>query len=172
MTPSLHLATHKYTCTLDEMVKTLCKKRTPDLSWVEPAMHLPRLAGKPQPGRLKDFKPLVKGAPAAGLQLAEARLYYPDFWLHLLAGPASGRIAHWSEALIPGGKLLEDAIRETDKAVLADAIRATDQTVLLWRDRARFGLTEDTLLPQSLCVRSYYQGETLVAWRFLMGEKP
>lgn len=161
MTPSLHLATHKYTCTLDEMVKTLCEERTPDLSWVEPAMHLPRLAGKPQPGRLKDFKPLVKGAPAVGLQLAEARLYYPDFWLHLLAGPASGcRIAHWSEALIPGGKLLEGAIR------------ATDQAVLLWRDRARFGLTEDTLLPHSLCVRSYYQGETLVAWRLWIGEKP
>jgi hypothetical protein len=157
----LHYTHTNHSAPLAEVAASICRDRPPAMSWVEPALHLPRRDGKPQPGRLPGFRPLIEGTPEANLPLAEARLYYPDQWLHLLASPSSCREVRWSESSFSGAK------------PYAGEILVSEQSVLLWRGRelVRFGLTDDVFPEGDLRVRLYSIAGQLLTWQILMEDK-
>ena len=153
----LHHTHRTHAAALSEVVAAICRARLPAMSWVEPALHLPRRDGKPQPGRLPDFRPLVPGTPDTELPLAEARLYYPDQWLHLLVSPTGCREVCWSESSFTGA------------APYASEVLVSEQPVLLWRDRERFGLNDNILPTGNVQVRIYSVNGQLLTWRILVG---
>jgi hypothetical protein len=137
---------------VSEFISDQCKKQPPLLAWADPVPYTRNTDGKP--GRRSDFHPLVQGTPSwpANLPLAEARLFWQDAGLHVVAEEGGG--CRWA-------RIQECATGDNECS-------RSETRVLSLRDRERFGLAEDHAVPKTLVAVEYRQQGRLVAWRLLV----
>lgn len=163
-TTTLYVATDPLESRLTlALVREFATTRFPSpLGWIslEPRPSLPLRNGRPLTGRLPGFEPLARTFPEGydDLPLANASLYGPRTWLHLIDGqPLSGlpgSCHRWSLDPFPGAEPLTELLRHT-------------RPVLTWHDRRRFGLPETSALPPALETEHYLRHGQLIAWRLL-----
>lgn len=140
---------------LNDVIAHQAAKIPPLLAWAEPApLYVDRCN---RTGRRDDFVPLVQGVPSwpADLPLVEARLFWPDAALHLVAREHGG--CAWTR------------IEEADPEGKESDYRRTAFPVYTLRDRRRFGLPDDTEIDDLMAIE-YRQRGRLVAWRLVIGE--
>lgn len=139
-----------------DLVRQWAGESVPLLAWAEPDPLFVVVSNRT--GRRDDFEPLVPGTPAwpEDLPLVEARLFWPDSALHVVAREGAG--CAWARiAEVPAG--------QTGSEVARTAI-----PVYTLQDRSRFGLPEGPML-DGLQAIEYRQRGRLVAWRLLVEER-
>ena len=146
-----------HSLSLGEVIRQLCQTQTPSLAWAEPSIGLLRIdPEQPRPGRHPGFAPLVAGMPdwPGDLPLAEARLFWPDRAVHLLAQGDQACISVTLSEVIEGESTLN---------TLKQTLR-----LLTLRDAARFGLEKvsDPRLDRITAVE-YRKNGRLLAWRLI-----
>ncbi|MBI5331188.1 MAG: hypothetical protein HZB71_11315 [Betaproteobacteria bacterium] len=121
------------------------------LAWAEPESDY---CQDGHPGRIPGFAPLVVGVPnwPEAIPLAEARVFWPDRALHIVADPVKG--CRWA--------YLEE--------VEGESYLCTEKTVFLLRDQARFGLELNVSGNLDLAALEYFQEGGLKAWRLVIRE--
>jgi hypothetical protein len=131
----------------------------PDIIWCEPT---------PRKERLKDFaclwvKDFAKLLPhldaQAGVALDEARLFWSDGWLHLLASQTETRWAAFRENAAPAWLTPDPSQQATWE------VRREEENVVLLKDLHRYGLV-GLAFPKNDCkVQLYSQDSRLVGWK-------
>lgn len=148
-------------------------KLAPRWRWIEPR---PGCGlddkGKPVEGlAARDLHPLLAPGGAElpgrpGLQIEEARLFWPGASLHLLAGGAGAtRCAFWSIGEAPRQE--QQALIDTlglACAAVRDVEAADIEPVLTRRDLERFGIKHSETLPGKLSVQAYRADGAVIAW--------
>ena len=159
-------------CTHDEDDRDVSKfvaeqatAREPVLAWADPDPEPSHLPAFDKLGFRADFAPLAKGTPEwqHDIVLAEARLFWPDAALHVVAKVGGG--CRWAkvEEMTSGQNVEEQA---TDNANLRiKAVLRTSFRVLTLRDHARFGIEDWPKDFEKLTAIEYRQAGRLVAWR-------
>jgi hypothetical protein len=153
---SVHIQQHRtnHSTSLGEVIRQLCQTHPPSLAWAEPRIGLLRIdPAHPTPGRHPNFIPLVSGTPDWPIDqpLAEARLFWPDRAIHLLA---QGDQACTSVTL---------SENTNGESTLKQRLR-----LLTLRDAARFGLNRVSD-PQLNLISAieYRKNGRLLAWRLV-----
>jgi len=138
---------------LGEQIRLFCHETPPVLAWAEPQISLYRTPdGLLHTGRHPQFTPLVTGCPQwpEDLSLTEARLFWPNKAIHLVASGTRGCVSvTLFEA--PDG----------DQEVVKTKIE-----LLTLRDAARFGL-RGSLIDQYAGSIEYRRRGRLLAWRLV-----
>lgn len=133
-----------------ELVRQQALVSVPLLAWAEPdPLHVDVTN---RTGRRGDFEPLARGMPAwpEDLPLVEARLFWADSALHVVAREVGG--CAWVRiAEVPEGQTGSEATRAAIP-------------VYTLQDRSRFGLPEGPML-DGLQAIEYRERGRLVAWR-------
>ncbi|WP_262966759.1 hypothetical protein [Methylobacter psychrophilus] len=148
-----------YACNLNQRIRQLCIEMPPQLAWAEPGICFYQHEGQLRAGRHPGFTPLAEGMPVwpDDLVLCEARLFWADHAVHLLAID-SANCAEVTLSEVSG----EDT--STGKQVIRQA-----QTLLTLRDKERFGLKNIDLPdnPNVTAIEYRHQGRVL-AWRLTL----
>lgn len=140
------------TCSVSECVG---KQDEPLLAWAEPRAGYMRNGNK---GRIEDFRAMVLGKPAwpADVPLVEARLFYADRAIHVVAsGDQSCR---------------QVVMKETDAGDQENKVRKRDKRVLPLCDWKRFGFAADDKRFEIEWLRAieYLQDGRLAGWRLII----
>ena len=134
-------------------LETLLGNTSPLLTWGDPVPTWRRSDGTT--GRVDNFQPLVIGAHSWGvdLPLAEARLFWADAALHVVASEGTG--CRWA-------RIQECAQGD---ASMGEQFSRSTSTVMTLRDRSRFGLGIGDIKDMNLIAIEYRSQGRLVAWR-------
>lgn len=141
-------------CSVRELVQQKATESKPLLAWAEPDPLCVDLTNGT--GRREGFRPLVCGMPSwsDAPPLCEARLFWADSALHIVAGERGGcawvRIAEAPE----GGV----------------GVARSEIAVHTVQDHKRFGLQGESKI-EGLRAVEYRQRGRLVAWRLVIEEK-
>ena len=153
----LHVRTG--TLTKPEAIRHFCKEMTPELSWFEPTVQLPKRGAQPFAA---DFSGIRAGLPDFSRGLPqEVRLCWRDACLHIVVVPEFCRWAAFAtrEAALPHSARSGDS---KDQHGLYERARK-----IVWRqDLARFSgpALEPTVPTMDAEVREFHQGARIVAW--------
>ncbi len=121
----------------------------PLLAWAEPEPAALNEDGTS--GRLQGFRPLVEGTPDwNGLSLVEARLFWQNAALHVLADGSGGCSSVWIEECEEG-----------------ESMTRVKAPVLTLRDTQRFGQAGTGWAQRKLTAIEYRLAGRLVAWRLV-----
>lgn len=136
--------------TVAEIIADEADKAPPLLAWADPDPLHVNLTN--HGGRREDFKPLMRGTPSwpQDLRLIEARLFWLDAALHVVACEAGGSI--WTRI----------------EEIAGTEFRREEFSVHTISDLPRFGLLEDAVI-QNLIAIEYRQRGRLMAWRLMIG---
>lgn len=140
-------------CSVREFVQQKARESMPLLAWAEPEPLCVDLANGT--GRREGFRPLVGGMPSwsDALPLCEARLFWADSALHIVAGESGG--CAWVR------------IAEAPDGVELARSEISVHTV---QDLKRFGL-HSALKIEGLRAVEYRRQGRMVAWRLVIEEK-
>jgi hypothetical protein len=116
----------------------------PLLTWVEPRPVMPE---KDKRGRIEDLPILQAGLPVIAHPLDEARLFWQDEAVHVVADDETGG-CHWFQY---GDKSWSDS----------DSVKKQSRSVMLREDLYKTARGWELI--------EYYQGAGLVAWRLAPG---
>jgi len=141
-------------------VTEIAQKESPLLAWADPVPTARNSARKP--GRYVGFNPLAVGVPnwPENLPLAEARLFWANAALHIVANEGAG--CRWA-------RIEEAANNEVSQG---EAFSRSEIPILTLRDRDRFGLTESDDDEMNLVAVEYRQQGRLMGWRLVMDKQP